>query len=185
MALPSSGVISIAMANAEFGLGNHMAAYYGCDVGVPTSGPIHLSHLYGKASGFAFYRMNNIAASGANVGAYEIRFIDVFGNDVGATALAASSTSTGAVANLTDNNTTASNYHYCSGSSGQAYKFSAASRKRLSKVRVYCTKGSLLSFDLYGAKTSAAADNAANMTFIKRLSMTYAAQVTGWNEFTI
>lgn len=48
MVMPSSGPISMAQAHAEFGLGYSLSAYYGCDEGVPTSGPISLGHLYGK-----------------------------------------------------------------------------------------------------------------------------------------
>ena len=82
MVMPSSGPISMAQAHAEFGLGYSLSAYYGCDVGVPTSGAISLWHLYGKTAGFSFYRMDAISAF-SNVGAYEIEFIDIFGNKIG------------------------------------------------------------------------------------------------------
>ena len=68
MVMPSSGPISMAQAHAEFGLGYSLSAYYGCDVGVPTSGPISLGHLYGKKkrTPYMFYRIHYFIYGGEN-----------------------------------------------------------------------------------------------------------------------
>lgn len=66
MVMPSSGPISMAQAHAEFGRGYSLSAYYGCAPGVPTSGIISLSDLYGKSNipSFQFWKIYNIVTSG-------------------------------------------------------------------------------------------------------------------------
>ena len=56
MALQTSGAISLANIQTEFGGSNPIAIseYYGAAAGVPTSGTIAISHFYGKSSQFSF-----------------------------------------------------------------------------------------------------------------------------------
>ena len=56
MALQTSGAISLANIQTEFGGSNpiSLSEYYGAAAGVPTSGTINIGHFYGKSSQFAF-----------------------------------------------------------------------------------------------------------------------------------
>ena len=186
MAMPSSGPISMAQAHAEFGLGYNIAAFRGCDLGVPTSGAISLWHLYGKVSGFACYRLDTLVTPGSNAGGFEIQLVDVFGNVVGISSIAAASTSVGNVNYLIDGDVTnGSNYHFHAGNgAGTYYNLQVNSRKRLSKVRINETANSIKSFNLYGTNNPASLSNIANMTFIKSLALA-GNSISGWNDFNL
>ena len=56
MALQTSGAISLANIQTEFGGSNpiSISEYYGAAAGVPTSGAIAIGHFYGKSSQFTF-----------------------------------------------------------------------------------------------------------------------------------
>lgn len=56
MALQTSGAISLANIQTEFGGSNpiSLSEYYGAAAGVPTSGTINIGHFYGKSSQFTF-----------------------------------------------------------------------------------------------------------------------------------
>lgn len=89
MVMPSSGLITMAMAHAEFGLGYNLSAYYGCDLGVPTSGAISLANLYGKQKRVAYpaYRIKFQSATESYIRIAEIELREVAG---GASLIASS-----------------------------------------------------------------------------------------------
>ena len=63
MGLQTSGAISLADIQTEFGGSNPIAIteYYGVADGVPASGQIGIAHFYGKANSFAFTISSNVS----------------------------------------------------------------------------------------------------------------------------
>lgn len=74
MALPSSGPLSLLQIATEFGgsAPHSLNEYYAAAPGVPTSGPISISHFYGKSKGFVFTRTISADTSNYNLRAQAV-----------------------------------------------------------------------------------------------------------------
>ena len=182
--MPSSGPISMQQAHAEFGLGYNLSAYYGCDAGVPTSGAISLSNLYGKRKRTAYNYfcivMNNQSIGASHFSIAEIEFRETVGGVKFAVNPSYSTASGGNTENWYDGNTvTYENTYYMVDQ--YASVLPKAGSKVLRQLAMYVSNGSPgpRNVKIYGSNTGGI-PNPPTMTGWDLL-MTYNNPTQVWN----